>query len=374
MRLVPLAVAIVLILTISTPSVQSAPKSKIIAMTVDPNDKKNFKAEGCEIVHELIDATALDCPEDVSQKHIKSGKAIRDDELSIVDLGANTQIGAINVWADYTGAGVTVAVLDTGVDYNHIELSSSTCGDTSQPTFCGKSFVAYTTSIYDDNEHGTHVSGIITSDGVNDAQSKGAAPDARVWMGKVCKASGLCYASNIAKAIEFVALNNVSKIMSISLGGGGTKYASCDKDYIAKKVNWAVTNYGITAVIAAGNSGGTVSSPGCASKAIAVGAVNNQDVRASWSGSGKALDIVAPGVGIYSTLPGNSYASFSGTSMATPHVAATIALMKQKNPSITDSQIKNTLYGTAQDLGVAGWDNNYGWGRVDAYAAVNATP
>jgi serine protease len=158
--------------------------------------------------------------------------------------------------------------------------------------------------------------------------------------------------------------------MSISLGGGGTSKANCDSDYLAKKVNWAVDN-GVTVVAAAGNTGGKVSSPACASKAIAVGAVDKNDVRPKWSGSGNALDIVAPGVNIYSTLPNNSYASWSGTSMATPHVSAVVALLLQANSGLTDSQIKEALYKTAKDLGSAGWDKYYGYGRVDALAALN---
>lgn len=374
MRYLPIFVISLCLLVLTTviPSAESAPSSRIIALTTDPSEKKNFKAEDCIIIHELIDATALDCPDNVSQKHISSGKAIRDEIFKIIDSDSNAKIGADKVWAaGYTGSGVTVAVLDTGVDYKHKELSSSTCGDISQPKTCGKSFVSYTSSFYDDHGHGTHVSGIITSDGL-DAKSKGVAPDARVWMGKVCNSGGSCYVSDIAAGIEYIALNNVAKIMSISLGGGGTAGPNCNNDYLASKVNWAVTNYGVTAAIAAGNSGKVVSSPACASKAISVGAVDKSDVRPSWSGSGKALKIVAPGVGIYSTLPGDSYASWSGTSMATPHVSATIALMKQKNSALTDDQIKDGLYKNAKDLGATGWDRYYGWGRVDAFATVNA--
>jgi hypothetical protein len=193
-------------------------------------------------------------------------------------------------------------------------------------------------------------------------------------MGKVCDNLGSCYTGDIAAGIEYVALNDVAKILSISLGGGGTPSSNCDTDFLANKINWAVLNYGITAVIAAGNTGSIVSSPACASKAIAVGAVARNDTRPSWSGSGNALDIVSPGVDIYSTMPGNEYAYLSGTSMATPQVSATIALLKQKNSDLTDSAIKDALYKTAKDLGSAGWDRYYGWGRVDALAAVNSVP
>jgi subtilisin family serine protease len=257
--------------------------------------------------------------------------------------------------------------LDTGIDTDHAELADSIAG--------GKGF-GYAT-YEDDHGHGTHVAGVITANGV-DANAKGVAPDTKVWMAKVCNAQGSCYTSDIVAAIEYVVkgsdgiANNgdePAKIISISLGGGGTTSSNCDWDYLAKKVNWAVDN-GVTVVAAAGNSGGKVSSPGCASKAIAVGAVDKNDVRPSWSGSGRALDIMAPGVSIYSTIIG-SYASWSGTSMATPHISATVALLRQKKPSITDSEIKNAIYKTAKDLGKAGWDKQYGYGRVDALASIN---
>ncbi|MFH0928905.1 MAG: S8 family peptidase [Candidatus Aenigmatarchaeota archaeon] len=322
--------------------------------------------QGCKIIHELEDATAMNCPEAIASRFEQ------DEVLYIMDLQADQQIGADKVWAlGYDGTGVTVAVLDTGVDYSHVELADSIAG--------GMSFVSYTTSYSDDHGHGTHVSGIITANGVVTG-AKGVAPGARVWMAKVCDSGGSCYTSDIAAAIDYVVNgpdgdpsteDGLAKIMSISLGGGGTFRANCDNDYLASKVNWAVSK-GVTVVAAAGNTGGKVSSPGCASGAIAVGAVDKGDVRPSWSGSGSALDIVAPGVSIYSSLPGGTYASWSGTSMATPHVSATVALMRQVNPSLMDTQIKSMLYSTAKDLGSAGWDRYYGWGRVDAYNAYLA--
>ena len=329
---------------------------RVMADTTGSIDKLVFKVRGCEIIHELNDATALKCPADV----ISQLKVREDPVIHIMDMAANVQINADDVWAlGYTGSGITVAVLDTGIDTDHPELFDSIAGGK------GFGYVAYE----DDNGHGTHVSGIITANGV-DANAKGVAPDAKVWMAKVCNSSGSCYTSDIAAAIEYVVNNNIAKIMSISLGGGGTSGANCDADYLAQKVNWAVTN-GVTVAAAAGNTSGRVSSPGCASKAIAVGAVNKSDVRASWSGTGLALDIMAPGVNIYSPVKDGGYASWSGTSMATPHISATVALLRQVNPAITDAQIKDALYKTAKDLGTAGWDKYYGWGRVDALLAVN---
>ena len=332
---------------------------RLISPGVSNFDKINYQLKGCKITHELSDAIALKCPEGVQIQG-----AFEDEVYQIMDMDANAQINASDVWAlGYTGSGVTIAILDTGIDKDNPELITSIAG--------GKGF-GYA-DFEDDHGHGTHVSGIITADGVGGTPlgfAKGASPDASVWMAKVCNSQGSCYVSDIAAAIEYVVNNKIAQIMSISLGGGGTNGVSCDYDYLAKKVNWAVSN-GVTVVAAAGNTAGRVSSPACASKAIAVGAVDKNDIRASWSGTGKALDIMAPGVGIYSTLPGNTYASWSGTSMATPHISAVVSLLRQKNPSITDNEIKNALYKTAKDLGGAGWDKYYGWGRVDALGAIN---
>lgn len=359
-------------------------EDKLIALTTSSNDKENFKRLGCSIYRELSDATAIRCPKGVAGK--LDVPLVKDEVLTIQDLQADMQIGADKVWdMGNTGQGVIVAVLDTGVDYNHQELQPANIASNAVVNggvAGGKSFVAYTTDFFDDHGHGTHVSGIITSDGTVDINSKGVAPGASVWAAKVCDAGGSCATSDIAAAIQYVGNgpdgipangDEPSRIISMSLGGGGTLKKNCDGDYLAQQVNWFVS-IGGTAAIAAGNAGIAVSSPGCASGAIAVGAVDKSDNRASFSGWGKALDIMAPGVQIYSTLPGNTYAAWDGTSMATPHVSATIALMRSKNAGITDSDIKNILYSTAKDLGAAGWDPFYGYGRVDAYNAVLNTP
>ncbi len=337
---------------------------RLIAHTTSAIDKLKYQSQGCSVIDELNDATVIECPKGVADK---LDNVEEDRLLQIMDLQADIQIGADSVWnSGYNGTGITVAVLDTGVDTSHPELTDSIAG--------GKSFTRTSKNYLDQNGHGTHVSGIITANGIGgviyDGQklSKGVAPGTKIWMGKVCNPSGLCWTSDIAKGIEYVVTYKISKIISISLGGGGTTTDNCDTDYLAKKVNWAVNN-GVTVFVAAGNNGASVSSPACASGAIAVGAVDKSDNRASFSGVGNALDIMAPGVSIYSTIPGNSYASWSGTSMATPHVAATIALMRQKNNSLTDANTKNILYSTA--VKYDGWDAyHYGNGRVNASAAV----
>ncbi|MBD3155758.1 MAG: S8 family serine peptidase [Candidatus Aenigmarchaeota archaeon] len=237
---------------------------------------------------------------------------------------------------EVTGEGVVVAVLDSGIDTDHQEFVDDHID--------GMSFVDYITSYEDDAGHGTHVSGIITSPGIN-SDAIGVSPDVDIWMAKVCDSSGSCYVSDMIAAIEYIIRHGIADIMSISIGGGGTTAENCDTDMLAAKVNDAVSS-GITVVVSAGNDGKVVSSPACASGAIAVGAVDSSDNVVWWSGRGKALDIVAPGVDIYSSVPG-SYDHYSGTSMACPHVSGTVALLRSVNPSLTDAEIKNALYTTA---------------------------
>ena len=370
------------------PAGQKQGQTRLIVRTTSLIDKVAFIFKGCTITHNLQDAVSLECP-----NNVQIANSEPDQILHVVDVASANQINANLVWPSYTGSGVTVAVLDTGIDYTSIQLSSASgsVDPTNGHCFavtakdCGNGF-------FDDMGHGTHVSGIIASAGIADAYngkfSKGVAPGVKVWMAKVCNGMGSCYTSDIAAAIQYVVTNHVAKVMSISLGGGGTRNATCDSDYLASQVNWAFNN-GVVSVVAAGNDGlydpGMVSSPACASDAIAVSAVDSSDMIASFSSFGAAVrdhGVAAPGVNIYSTVPKGSctlcnptgYTYLSGTSMATPHVSATVALMLQKNSTLTSTDIRTKIFSGANCL-----NNKYGtcpniyigYGRVNALASVN---
>lgn len=376
----------------ANPSVDALAKTpgsqRLIVYSASHADRNKYVALGCAITHNFSSATSLICPSGVNIQN-----SIPDKIYNVTDLTSDQQISANSVWPSYTGSGITVAVLDTGIDYTNAQLTHGTgSGDPGNghcfavaANDCGGGF-------FDDFGHGTHVAGILMSSGNADANngafSKGVAPNANVWMGKVCDNHGQCYTSDIAAGIQYVVSNHISNVMSMSLGGGGTTGPNCDSDFLANTVNWAYS-YNVITVAAAGNYGSTtVASPGCASNTIAVGAVDSGDNLASFSSHGTALQahgVTAPGVSIYSTVPTGSctlcsptgYAYLSGTSMATPHVAATIALMLQKNHGLSPAQIRSILFGSADCLG-----NRYGtcpntiigWGRINALAAVQATP
>lgn len=321
--------------------------------------------EGCELVGELNDAIVVECTNSTLPAEVK---AIPDQRLQPFDEVSTEQINADRVWNNKVkGDNVTVAVLDTGIDYKHPLLKDSYKG--------GYDFVEEDKDPMENGTyHGTHVSGIIT---IDDGEGIGVAPHTNIWMGRVCDQEG-CWNSDIAEAIEYVVshkkeiFGDKTGIISISLGGGGTKEENCDSYWICDKINWAAQR-GVLVVIAAGNQPDVVSYPACCSDAVAVGAVDDEDQRYegifAGSGSGPALDIMAHGVGIWSADPGDDMAQRTGTSMATPHVSAAAALLLSANEDLNVDELKETLYDTAIDLGDDGWDKYYGWGRVDALRA-----
>lgn len=322
---------------------------RIIAEITSEKDMDFFKDKGCLLKHRLKDSTSFDCPVGV----LPELKEFRESRVfHVMDLQADQQIGADQVWAEgITGSGVKVVILDTGIDSGHIELSDSYLG--------GYDFVNNDNAPEDDNGHGTHVAGIITGNGVYQIDTnyaKGVAPGSDFYMLKVCDAGGWCSEDDMIAAMEYAVNNLDARIMSISIGGGNFG-SHCDSDPLAAEVNWVVDN-GITTVVSAGNEGAGVSSPACAGKAIAVGTVDSNNNVPYWSNRGSALDIVAPGVYIlstYSCLAAGDcssywYAWMDGTSMSAPHVSGVAALLLHANPALTDSEIKNALYTTASPV------------------------
>lgn len=346
-------------------------KTRVLAHT----DEEAARAEavGCREIRQVHELYAFECDAAAA-----AGLHLPEDiKVFALDSGANTQIGATSVHtSSNTGAGRTVVILDTGYNYSHPELSSSFLG--------GEDFVNNDDDPMDDNGHGSHVAGLITADGIT-SQARGAAPDVGIISGKVLAANGGGYFSDIIAAIYW-AVNGADGVygtaddfsadaISMSLGTVPpyTYKGFCDSVFpdMTNAVKYAV-DHGVTVVAAAGNSGNAgVSIPGCVSYATTVAAVDSFDKIASFSGRGKAVDISAPGVKLFSSWLGSSYLSASGTSMATPVVSATLALIKFAHPNYTVTQTQSALFTTAKDLGKYGWDNSYGWGRVNAAAAVN---
>jgi serine protease AprX len=265
----------------------------------------------------------------------------------------------------YDGTGIKVCIIDTGVDPNHCDFPSG-------KIIAWKDCVGSGSSPYDDHGHGTHCSSIA----VGEDSPYGVAPGASLMAAKVCTSGGSCSDSAIICGVDWGVAQGAD-VESLSIGGPGGDGTSA----IAQECNWAVSQ-GVVVTVAAGNTGSsccTIETPGDATNVITVGASDKSDGLASFSSRGPTTDdrvkpdIVAPGVSIYAANSGTSCSDvgMSGTSMATPHMAGVAALMLDARSTATPLQIKNCIGATAIDKGNTGKDALWGWGRVDAYAAVN---
>lgn len=266
-----------------------------------------------------------------------------------------TDVKAPSAWGiGNTGAGVKVAVVDTGIAPHDDLLVAG-----------GTSVVNYTTSYADDNGHGTHVGGIIGAEN-NSIGTVGVAPDADVYAVKALNSKGSGYLSDIIAGIDWAISNNMN-IVNLSLG------TTTDSLALQQEVDKAYSS-GILVVAAAGNDGGAVNYPAKYSSAIAVSAVDSTNTIATFSSRGPEVEVAAPGVSILSTYLNNQYATMSGTSMATPMVAGELALIKQANPTASASTLRNTLAAQVLDLGAAGRDDLYGFGLIQSVGTISNTP
>jgi subtilisin family serine protease len=242
-----------------------------------------------------------------------------------VDWGIE-RVFAPKVWDRTTGDKVKVAILDTGIDASHPDLAGMV-----DARF---DFTTNTAGGTDKHGHGTHVAGIIASS-KNETGYVGASYQARLLAAKVLSDDGIGYVSDVVEGINW-ARSEGAQIINLSIG------TTHDSKSLKDAVNKAA-NAGVIVVAAAGNTnGGAMTYPGAYSSVISVGATDKQDRLASFSAVGAS--VVAPGVSITSALPGGSYASWSGTSMAAPHVAAAAALLIAKGETnvrskLTDSAI-----------------------------------
>ncbi len=313
------------------------------------------------------------------------------------------RIGAPQAWNRATGRGITIAVVDSGVDLRHEDLrdkllgSVSCIGANSNPAQC-------TGSAADDNGHGTHVAGIAVATTDNGVGVAGVAPDAKLLAVRVlannCDESG-CTATGTSGAVSAGirwAVDHGADVINLSLGGGGiANQLGCS---LCDAVEYAWQR-GVIAVIAAGNDAANsdpVLPPGFADEpAVLVTATTRSDGRASYSNSSSASirtarwPVAAPGgegetaasdcatdgrpKGVVSTywIPGqsNQYACLAGTSMATPHVSGALAVLL--SAGFTPQQAIDRLLSTAKDLGPAGRDESFGYGRIDLAKATGTS-
>lgn len=266
------------------------------------------------------------------------------------------RIDADLVWSTNTGAGVDVAILDTGIDYDHPDLVDNIAGGINYAWWWGD---GSTNKRYwnDRNGHGSHCAGIIAAEN-NSIGVVGVAPGANLWAVKVLGDNGSGYVSDIIQGLEWCVDNQI-EVASMSFGGGYSESLknACNTTYAA----------GVLLVAAAGNEyGGAVIYPAAHDSVMAVSATDAGDAIADFSSIGPEVELAAPGVSIKSTYRGGGYAFGSGTSMACPHVAGVAALIWTG----ANADVRARLQQTAEDLGAGGWDPEYGYGLVDAAAAA----
>ncbi len=378
-----------------------------ILVRYDPREFniRDIEFYGASIIHRLSIAPVLIV--EISQHSIPLLYRIKgiihislDQEVRIhsdtVPWGVS-YVGAPNAWdvtsgqIDVNGDGdgeIEVAVIDTGVDYDHPDLDNNIAWCVA--TLNGE----VTSNCYDGNGHGTHVIGTVAAE-LNGGGVVGVAPETEIYAIKALNDQGSGYISDIVMAIDLAVKgpdgvvdadgdgvivgdpdDDAPEVISMSLGGSSDVTEL--HDAIIAAYNW-----GITIVAAAGNEGAdSPDYPAAYPEVIAVGAIDSNEEVPDWSN--RYPEVVAPGVDILSTYPDDTYAYLSGTSMATPHVSATVALIQAARlanglpplpPGTEDdmdtSTIRGILHVTAKDLGSSGYDYLYGYGAIQADTAVN---
>ena len=266
----------------------------------------------------------------------------------------------------YTGKGIGVCILDTGI-YEHIDFTGR--------SWAFYDFLAFKRRPYDDNGHGTHVAGLVAGDGTASmGKYRGAAPGCGIISLKVLDRYGTGSQDDVLRALRWIRENRQQyRIRVVNISVGTTCNSKRNHARLLESVE-QLWDEGVVVVTAAGNQGprpGSITAPGSSKKVITVGSSDLLEGRSAISGRGPTAecvckpDIVAPGNKIMSCVPGKpySYGVKSGTSMSTPLVTGAIACALEKNPALTNTDIKTMLMNSAEDMGLP--QNLQGWGKFN---------
>ena len=266
----------------------------------------------------------------------------------------------------YTGKGIGVCILDTGI-YEHIDFTGR--------IWAFYDFLAFKRRPYDDNGHGTHVAGLVAGDGTASmGKYRGAAPGCGIISLKVLDRYGTGSQDDVLRALRWIRENRQQyRIRVVNISVGTTCNSKRNHARLLESVE-QLWDEGVVVVTAAGNQGprpGSITAPGSSKKVITVGSSDLLEGRSAISGRGPTAecvckpDIVAPGNKIMSCVPGKpySYGVKSGTSMSTPLVTGAIACALEKNPALTNTDIKTMLMNSADDMGLT--QNLQGWGKFN---------
>ncbi|MBI4822005.1 MAG: S8 family serine peptidase [Deltaproteobacteria bacterium] len=304
------------------------------------------------------------------------------DTVKSIRLAESTPIihaDAVSMSGKPAGEGVIVCVGDTGINKTHPAFAGAVVAE--------HDFANDDGDATDDHGHGTHVAGIVAS---RDGTRPGVAPAASLAIAKVLNASGNGSDSDVIAAIDWCTTTVGAKVINFSLGSPVHWPGSCDFDLTASAIDASV-DLGVVNVVASGNDASTPGSPGCARRAVTVGATYDfAAASAGWgicldnpvivdkvvcfSNSSPKLTVVAPGAWITSASHNsNGFSQKAGTSMATPHVAGLVARLLSSDPTLRPNDVLGKLMRSSLDLNTPGFDDRAGFGRVDTKAAMEDT-
>lgn len=374
-------------------------KRKIVVFNEDFTDKEaqsdllvKHNAEKIKTL-EIINGAVVDIPSAASERALRAKKEIKrienDIEVSILvrkdrDYYINNMFrlfGRKNIvqpkqtlpwgvgrvrdgqaWSiGNIGDGINVAVIDTGISKDHLDLKDNLSG--------GYNAIDSTKDWDDDNGHGSHIAGIIGALD-NTIGAVGVAPQINLYAIKSLNRNGSGFVSDVIDGIQW-AMDNGVNVANMSFG-------SASDSLSLREAVTSAYNAGIVFVAASGNSGGVTLYPAAYPEVIAVSATDKDDTLVSFSSRGPEISLSAPGIDIFSAYNGFGYATLSGSSMAAPHVTAAAALVFGSPISSYDTndngrwdpaEIRQKIQNTALDLGETGFDELYGWGLVNAFAA-----
>lgn len=268
------------------------------------------------------------------------------------------KIQAPTAWDAQTGSPtLRVAVVDSGVTASHPDLVGK--------VLPGYDFFANDADATDENGHGTAVAGVISPTANNALGVVGVTWNCPILPVRVLGADGSGNYSAIANGIIYAA-DQGARVINLSLGG------TASSTTLQSAINYAWSKNCIV-IAAAGNNGNNVPVyPAACTNVVAVSATDTNDVRTSWSNFGTYVDVAAPGANIMTLFGANQYAGWNGTSFSSPVTAGVAALMASANPALSNSQVVSLLTANCDDVGVAGYDVDTGFGRVNAQRAVAA--
>ena len=291
--------------------------------------------------------------------HIKSAeidKLIAPDQVGNDTYFANAwhlpKIQAPTAWDSSLGTGVTIAILDSGVDGTHPDLQGK--------LVAGWNFYDGNANTADVYGHGTKVAGAAAAASNNATGVTGVAWNAKIMPIRISDTAGYAFYSTIAEGVYWAA-DHGAKVVNVSYAVHGSTSVQSAGKYLQGKGGLLINS--------AGNSA-AVDNTLANSAMISVSATDAADLKTSWSSFGNYVDVSAPGQGIWTTTRGGGYGAVNGTSFSSPITAGVVAMMMSANPTLKPSELENILKITAVDLGAAGTDPSFGAGRINAAAAV----